>query len=83
MSLADPPYVGENTVASCIEMSYSRYHGNNLFYSRPMDHLTEDFKAIHASFRPRIHRYLTRLVGQNEAEDWSDPLPVDSQTLRN
>jgi len=34
-----------------------------------MDHLTEDFKAIHAYFRPRIHRYLTRLVGQNEAED--------------
>lgn len=56
-------------MSTCTEMSYSRYHENNLVYSRPMDHLTDDFKAIHASFRPRIHRFLTRLVGQNEAED--------------
>jgi RNA polymerase sigma-70 factor (ECF subfamily) len=34
-----------------------------------MDRFTEDFKAIHASYRPRIYRYLARLVGQNEAED--------------
>ena len=34
-----------------------------------MERLTEDFKAIHASYRPRILRYLTRLVGQSEAED--------------
>ena len=56
-------------MSTCTEMSCSRYHDNNLVYSKPMDHLADDFKAIHASFRPRIHRFLTRLVGQNEAED--------------
>lgn len=34
-----------------------------------MERSTEDFQAIHASYRPRIHRYLTRLVGPIEAED--------------
>jgi RNA polymerase sigma-70 factor (ECF subfamily) len=34
-----------------------------------MDSFTEDFKATHASYRPRILRYLTRLVGPGEAED--------------
>src|SRR5512146_1072758 len=34
-----------------------------------MDSFAEDFKTIHASYRPRICRYLARLVGQNEAED--------------
>jgi RNA polymerase sigma-70 factor (ECF subfamily) len=34
-----------------------------------MDHFTEDFKTIHDSYRPRICRYLARLVGQSEAED--------------
>jgi RNA polymerase sigma-70 factor (ECF subfamily) len=34
-----------------------------------MDSFTEDFQAIHASYRSRIFRYLTRLVGQSEAED--------------
>jgi RNA polymerase sigma-70 factor (ECF subfamily) len=34
-----------------------------------MDRFMEDFKAIHASYRPRICRYLARLVGQNDAED--------------
>lgn len=34
-----------------------------------MDGFTEDFKAIHASYRSRIFRYLTRLVGPGEAED--------------
>jgi RNA polymerase sigma-70 factor, ECF subfamily len=34
-----------------------------------MDRFTDDFKAIHAAYRPRICRYLTRLVGQCEAED--------------
>jgi RNA polymerase sigma-70 factor (ECF subfamily) len=34
-----------------------------------MDGFKEDFKTIHASYRPRIFRYLTRLVGQSEAED--------------
>ena len=56
-------------MSTCTEMSYSRYHGNNLVYSRPMDHLTNDFHAIHASYRPRICRYLARLAGQDEAED--------------
>src|SRR5512134_2795467 len=34
-----------------------------------MNGFTEDFRAIHASYRPRIFRYLTRLVGPSEAED--------------
>jgi RNA polymerase sigma-70 factor (ECF subfamily) len=34
-----------------------------------MDRITEDFQAIHDSYRPRICRYLARLVGQDEAED--------------
>lgn len=34
-----------------------------------MDRFTEDFQAIHAAYRPRICRYLTRLVGPSEAED--------------
>jgi RNA polymerase sigma-70 factor (ECF subfamily) len=34
-----------------------------------MDRFTEDFQTIHASYRPRICRYLVRLVGQGEAED--------------
>jgi RNA polymerase sigma-70 factor, ECF subfamily len=34
-----------------------------------MDRFPEDFQAIHASYRPRICRYLTRLVGPSEAED--------------
>lgn len=28
-----------------------------------------DFEQIHADFRPRIRRYLTRLVGESESED--------------
>ncbi len=28
-----------------------------------------DFQAIHAEFRPRVLRYLTRLVGERDAED--------------
>jgi RNA polymerase sigma-70 factor (ECF subfamily) len=34
-----------------------------------MDHFTEDFQMIHASYRQRIYRFLSRLVGQSEAED--------------
>jgi RNA polymerase sigma-70 factor (ECF subfamily) len=34
-----------------------------------MDTFAEDFETIHASYRPRISRYLERLVGQSEAED--------------
>ena len=34
-----------------------------------MDCVAEGFEAIHASYRPRIVRYLTRLVGPEAAED--------------
>ncbi len=34
-----------------------------------MDRVTEGFEAIHASYRPRIVRYLTRLIGPDAAED--------------
>lgn len=34
-----------------------------------MDRTTEGFEAIHSSYRPRIVRYLTRLVGPDAAED--------------
>ena len=34
-----------------------------------MDRTTEEFEAIHSSYRPRIVRYLTRLVGPDAAED--------------
>jgi RNA polymerase sigma-70 factor (ECF subfamily) len=33
----------------------------------PADHL--DFENIHEAFRLKIHRYLTRLIGEAEAED--------------
>ena len=29
----------------------------------------EEFQKIHETFRPKIHRYLTHLVGEHEAED--------------
>jgi RNA polymerase sigma-70 factor (ECF subfamily) len=34
-----------------------------------MERDKQDFRTIHASYYPRIFRYLTRLVGQSEAED--------------
>jgi len=34
-----------------------------------MDRVTESFEAIHSSHRPRIVRYMTRLVGPDAAED--------------
>ena len=34
-----------------------------------MDCMIEGFEAIHSSYRPRIVRYLTRLVGPDAAED--------------
>ncbi|MDH3237262.1 MAG: sigma-70 family RNA polymerase sigma factor [Deltaproteobacteria bacterium] len=34
-----------------------------------MDPGVQDFRTIYASYHPRIFRYLTRLVGQSEAED--------------
>ncbi len=34
-----------------------------------MDDLEAEFQEIHTAFRPRIQRYLGRLVGESEAED--------------
>ena len=34
-----------------------------------MNNPSHDFKSIHDLFRPRVLRYLTRLVGETEAED--------------
>jgi RNA polymerase sigma-70 factor, ECF subfamily len=34
-----------------------------------MNQVELDFQTIHAEFRPRIQRYLARLVGETEAED--------------
>ena len=34
-----------------------------------MSDIELEFKRIHESFRPKIHRYLTRLVSEHEAED--------------
>ncbi|MGA6992547.1 MAG: RNA polymerase sigma factor [Candidatus Deferrimicrobiaceae bacterium] len=34
-----------------------------------MDQDTQDFRTIYASYHPRIFRYLTRIIGQIEAED--------------
>ncbi len=33
------------------------------------DHVQLDFQNVYDEFHPRIHRYLNRLVGPNEAED--------------
>jgi RNA polymerase sigma-70 factor (ECF subfamily) len=49
--------------------TYSLCPEENQVYSFLMDHRTQDFRTIHASYHPRIFRYLTRLVGQSEAED--------------
>jgi len=43
--------------------------GENQVYSFLMNQDTQDFQSIYASYHPRIFRYLTRLVGQSEAED--------------
>ena len=43
--------------------------GENHVYSFLMDRDTQDFRTIYSSYHPRIFRYLTRLVGQSEAED--------------
>jgi RNA polymerase sigma-70 factor (ECF subfamily) len=42
----------------------------------------EEFQEIHEAFRPKIHRYLTRLVGEHEAEDLAQEVFVKvSQAL--
>jgi RNA polymerase sigma-70 factor (ECF subfamily) len=43
--------------------------GENRVYNFLMAQGTQDFRTIYASYHPRIFRYLTRLVGQSEAED--------------
>ena len=35
-----------------------------------------EFQRIHETFRPKIHRYLTRLVGEDEAEDLTQEVLV-------
>jgi RNA polymerase sigma-70 factor (ECF subfamily) len=41
-----------------------------------------EFQNIHETFRPKIHRYLTRLVGEHEAEDLTQEVFVKiSRTL--
>ena len=43
---------------------------------------TSEFESIHTAFRPMIHRYLTRLVGPEEAEDLTQEVFVKvSQAL--
>ncbi len=42
-----------------------------------------EFQHVHETFRPRILRYLTRLVGENDAEDLTQEVFVKvSQALR-
>lgn len=48
-----------------------------------MSHDELDFQEIHDIFRPKIHRYLTRLVGEHEAEDLTQEVFVRvSQALK-
>ncbi len=48
-----------------------------------MDASELEFKTIHDTFRPKIHRYLTRLVGESEAEDLTQEVFVRvSRALR-
>ena len=43
-----------------------------------------EFRSIHNSFRPKILRYLTRFVGEDEAEDLTQTVMVKvSKSLRN
>jgi RNA polymerase sigma-70 factor (ECF subfamily) len=49
-----------------------------------MEGATLDFQTIHADFRQRIQRYLTRLVGEYEAEDLTQEVFIKiSQALHN
>jgi RNA polymerase sigma-70 factor (ECF subfamily) len=49
-----------------------------------MSHNELEFQEIHETFRPSIHRYLTRLVGEHEAEDLTQEVFVKvSQALDN
>jgi RNA polymerase sigma-70 factor (ECF subfamily) len=47
-----------------------------------MNEAVLDFQTIHADFRPKIQRYLTRMVGEYEAEDLTQEVFVKiSQAL--
>jgi RNA polymerase sigma-70 factor (ECF subfamily) len=49
-----------------------------------MNEIALDFQKIHDEFRPKIHRYLARMVGEYEAEDLTqDVLIKISRTLQN
>ena len=48
-----------------------------------MSHAEIEYQEIHDTFRPKIHRYLTRLVGEHEAEDLTQEVFVKvSQALK-
>ena len=48
-----------------------------------MNHEKLEFQEIHDTFRPKIHRYLTRFVGEHEAEDLTQEVFVKvSQALK-
>jgi RNA polymerase sigma-70 factor, ECF subfamily len=52
------------------------------FGAEPMSDDELEFQKIHEAFRPKIHRYLTRLVGEHEAEDLTQEVFVKvSQAL--
>lgn len=34
-----------------------------------MEHIESEFEKVHQLFRPKVLRYLARLVGKHEAED--------------
>ncbi len=49
-----------------------------------MSHEELEFEQIHETFRPKIHRYLTRLIGEHEAEDLTQEVFVKvSRALTN
>ena len=49
-----------------------------------MSHDELEFEQIHEIFRPKIHRYLTRLIGEHEAEDLTQEVFVKvSRALKN
>ncbi len=49
-----------------------------------MSHAELEFEQIHEDFRPKIHRYLIRLVGEQEAEDLTQEVFVKvSRALKN
>ena len=67
-----------NTVSSAVSGSPRTQEG--ICMSEPI----LEFQSIHDTFRPKILRYLTQLVGEDEAEDITQTVMVKvSQGLRN